>query len=293
MFLGRIAFFRLHESPRFLVTNGRHSDALEIVHDIAKFNGRSRAFGLEDVRLPSSFTSASHARVPTSTRHLSPPTPSRLLDSPHAEFKAALDLSHTPPRSSSDGIYNSTSTSGPPRPQYPFKTPTREQSALFLDELRESAAASAAPTERDAPPQRNRLERSTSSHSMSRRQEDKSGAAWSTSLRASAVEALEETRQKLAALFTRTWRRTTILMWILWGAMSLGPSIFSAVLDCRLTVWPAGIQQASPCSTRSSRSSSRSESTLPHPGRPALSRSRSSSSSPSPAAPALSCVRAC
>ncbi|KAJ7133593.1 major facilitator superfamily domain-containing protein [Mycena epipterygia] len=39
MFLARIAFFRLHESPRFLVHAGRPAEALETLQLIARFNG--------------------------------------------------------------------------------------------------------------------------------------------------------------------------------------------------------------------------------------------------------------
>ncbi|KAJ7701373.1 major facilitator superfamily domain-containing protein [Mycena rosella] len=39
MFLARIVFFRLHESPRFLVHAGRPAEALETLQLIARFNG--------------------------------------------------------------------------------------------------------------------------------------------------------------------------------------------------------------------------------------------------------------
>jgi hypothetical protein len=39
MFIARILFFRLYESPRFLVHAGRKEDAAEALSEIAKFNG--------------------------------------------------------------------------------------------------------------------------------------------------------------------------------------------------------------------------------------------------------------
>jgi hypothetical protein len=58
MFLGRILFFRLHESPRYLVQAGRKQDALESLQMISRFNGSELALDLEDVE--------DHIRVPPS-----------------------------------------------------------------------------------------------------------------------------------------------------------------------------------------------------------------------------------
>ncbi|KAF9222968.1 MFS general substrate transporter [Gyrodon lividus] len=49
MFLARILFFRLHESPRYLVHAGRHQEALESLQLISRFNGSEIAIDLEDV----------------------------------------------------------------------------------------------------------------------------------------------------------------------------------------------------------------------------------------------------
>lgn len=50
MFLGRIVFFRLHESPRYLVHAGRPHDAIKSLQMISKFNGSNLSIELEDVR---------------------------------------------------------------------------------------------------------------------------------------------------------------------------------------------------------------------------------------------------
>ena len=50
MFLGRIVFFRLHESPRYLVHAGRPHDAIKSLQMISKFNGSDLSIELEDVR---------------------------------------------------------------------------------------------------------------------------------------------------------------------------------------------------------------------------------------------------
>ncbi|KAF5340081.1 hypothetical protein D9758_013141 [Tetrapyrgos nigripes] len=49
MFLARIVFFRLHESPRYLVHAGRHQEALESLQMISKFNGSDLELDLGDV----------------------------------------------------------------------------------------------------------------------------------------------------------------------------------------------------------------------------------------------------
>ncbi|PPR06313.1 hypothetical protein CVT24_001025 [Panaeolus cyanescens] len=50
MFLARILFFRLHESPRYLVHAGRPQDAVKSLRMISKFNGTDIPIELEDVR---------------------------------------------------------------------------------------------------------------------------------------------------------------------------------------------------------------------------------------------------
>lgn len=50
MFLARIVFFRLHESPRYLVHAGRPHDAIKSLQMISKFNGSNLSIELEDVR---------------------------------------------------------------------------------------------------------------------------------------------------------------------------------------------------------------------------------------------------
>ncbi|KAG7444386.1 MFS general substrate transporter [Guyanagaster necrorhizus] len=49
MFFARMVFFRLHESPRFLVHAGRHQEAVESLQMIARFNGAPLSLDLDDV----------------------------------------------------------------------------------------------------------------------------------------------------------------------------------------------------------------------------------------------------
>ncbi|KAK0238623.1 MFS general substrate transporter [Armillaria nabsnona] len=49
MFSARMVFFRLHESPRFLVHAGRHQEAVESLQMIARFNGAPLSLDIDDV----------------------------------------------------------------------------------------------------------------------------------------------------------------------------------------------------------------------------------------------------
>ena len=50
LFFLRFFAFHLHESPRFLVGRGRDAEAVEVVHRVAEFNGRSSSLSLEMLR---------------------------------------------------------------------------------------------------------------------------------------------------------------------------------------------------------------------------------------------------
>lgn len=51
MFLARMVFFRLHESPRYLAHAGRPQEAIESLQLISKFNGSELSLGLDDVAI--------------------------------------------------------------------------------------------------------------------------------------------------------------------------------------------------------------------------------------------------
>jgi len=49
MFLARVLFFRLHESPKFLVASNRPSAAVIVLSRISRLNGDNKSFALSDV----------------------------------------------------------------------------------------------------------------------------------------------------------------------------------------------------------------------------------------------------
>jgi len=42
--------FRLHESPRYLIGRGRDTDAVAVVHAIARYNGMETSLSLEELQ---------------------------------------------------------------------------------------------------------------------------------------------------------------------------------------------------------------------------------------------------
>lgn len=46
MFIGRFVFFTLYESPKYLMGKGRNDEAVHVVHEIARRNGRRTSFSL-------------------------------------------------------------------------------------------------------------------------------------------------------------------------------------------------------------------------------------------------------
>ena len=110
MFLARIVFFRLHESPRYLVHAGRPQDALESLQMISRFNGSELELDLEDVVdricVPPTLDSSHLPRPSIRTENSSTPlfdadgetTDSpKDLTAPPAPTSATTPLSTTPP----------------------------------------------------------------------------------------------------------------------------------------------------------------------------------------------------
>lgn len=50
MFLARFLLFKLYESPKYLIGKGRDEDAVRIIHEVARRNGKTSSLTLEDLR---------------------------------------------------------------------------------------------------------------------------------------------------------------------------------------------------------------------------------------------------
>jgi hypothetical protein len=226
MFICRQFLFRLHESPRFLLASNKPEEALRVLKKIAKFNGLEHSLPLElaDVVPP-------------------PPSPAEtpLPDSPKVNRRdVSADRAGRGGSSGSGGstpAYASTNESGP-RPQYPFKTPTREQNFAFAAGLRSSLDVPSRPSL--SPHQSHGR-----SQSFDRPGEIRTGSRspltgvfTTPEPEPDGVEDEGDGEEKelitgrdggkvkgpkkghkgvtMGDLFVPKWRRTTILMWIIW-----------------------------------------------------------------------------
>ena len=260
MFLGRILFFRLHESPRYLVHAGRKQDALESLQMISRFNGSELELDLDDVE--------DHIRVPHShLPNLAYPTenglPStRLFDadadilSSPTEIKGPSSLTHTgtplsstPPDGEGTSLtqdYSATGGSGAPlsaysaaaeRRSFPYNpTPLEETSFPNVIPL---------PKEEEIPTEDTYAVPRPRSRSRSRVSGGPRRRDTISSVRSSIYEAADRAywalprgiRRPVRAWLSRfvivlepEWRRTTLLVWGAWWGIMLAFTMFNVYL---------------------------------------------------------------
>lgn len=216
MFLARILFFRLHESPRYLVHAGRHREALENLQLISRFNGSDITLDLEDVddrrplepRPPSTGSDEREPILPTQDTR------------PHESNGHATSNLADAPRDDGVKDYQSTDDS-----------PNSLDSRSFVDPV-------------DAyPPRRlstTTLDAGSSSRLHALHDEPKRRASRPRGSRASSIASVElEIRlggvlprwikrplmawlDRVGMVLTPEWCRTTLLVWAVWLFMSLG-----------------------------------------------------------------------
>jgi hypothetical protein len=205
MFTARIIFFRLHESPRYLVSAGRHQEALESLQLIARFNGDDLALRLADVQ--DVFVASpvgdddGHRRSSThSNRSASPPTrPGR----------------HPTRMTSETGLFN-----GAPVTGYESINGSPEDEE---GERKSEDAAQHPPSPprraRSAPQLRPHSHRMSTASSMKLHEVEGFCCGWLPGvLRRPLVGWLD----RISVVLDDEWRRTTVLVWCAWFSMSLG-----------------------------------------------------------------------
>ncbi|KAH9959805.1 major facilitator superfamily domain-containing protein [Russula dissimulans] len=255
MFLARMVFFRLHESPRYLVHAGRPQDALESLQMISKFNGSELELDLGDVedriRVP--------AHLPNSGIRTENGPPSSLLfdadaqissspidiKTPSSQVHAGTPLSSSPPRGAGRGEssplikdYSATAGSGTPlaaaeRHSIPYSTTGRNSFQDIHSPKAEEDTADdidVVPAYQRRPSRRSdgRPRRDTFSSVRSSLYEAADHAYWT--LPRSIRRPLRAWLSRFKIVLEPEWRRTTLLVWGAWCGTSLAYTMFNVYL---------------------------------------------------------------
>lgn len=224
MFVARIVFFRLHESPRFLVSAGRHEEALESLQLISRFNGNELTLELSDVTDNQPVLSSSeHAPFLPNASVATSPKEGIEQDRESVESEETIDGHLRRPgqrvRMASDtGLfegaerktYGSQETS-PPRTSRP-PSPVHEEEHSPHPPLIHSQSAPS--LRRPALPRRSVVSHRSSFYEVER----KVCFALPHVVRKPLLAWLD----RMALVLTPEWRGTTILVWCAWFSMSLG-----------------------------------------------------------------------
>ncbi|KAI1790173.1 MFS general substrate transporter [Ganoderma leucocontextum] len=228
MFLARMVFFRLHESPRYLVHAGRPLEAIESLQMISKFNGSELFLDPEDVD-DNVLASATQTSLPnTRADEEAQKTPSPPEQSSEALRSAPPDAAH----------YSSVGQPDVSLQTHQFGTPLNVTNSTFRSADRPPSAPpadeAAEPVEVPRPAQS--IRRASSAHRQSRRMstaseyiESKSGPlcrALPRWMRRSALAWID----RVAMVLSPEWMRTTLLVWAAWCGMSLAYTMFNVYL---------------------------------------------------------------
>ena len=270
-FIARILFFRLHESPRYLVHAGRHEEALLNLRKISRFNGDELTLRLADVcdqhtvhpngscsddlnEVDNRDESAvildgevdeEHARLLSEAIERVPKKGRRTVASIFSEPESGEGPRTPLPSNLEGGVvhYDSTGSSEVPLDGHSFVTPASEippsRSLTFspvkepkeehdTEETNALISNSSDPT--STPVARPRLARSSGQNApstMRRRSslyEAKAKVYWALPRRIR--KPLLAWLDKISMVLNDEWRATTLLVWAMWCAMSLGKLIY-------------------------------------------------------------------
>lgn len=236
MFVARVALFRLHEPARYLVSKQRTDEALVVLQNIAAFNNDVIALDMEDVDHRSSlnetrFSKAEDGNASEYRTPLETPTPtsyaSRVASRPglhtvdsssYIEYSTAREYGTPPPIIGSIGSRKSS----PPR------TVKSTQGSVFHTPSEELSQARAFQFEHAVVPQNATGISSIAEAEFSGRPSEEEltlddlDTVTENGRRANGIRTLlDKTLDRLQLLFVPEWKKTTILMWLVWGLMSL------------------------------------------------------------------------
>lgn len=290
MFIARILFFRLHESPRYLVHAGRPREAIESLQLISRFNGSELEIDLEDVddvrRLGPCTTAISEGGVanpipnPTTTTAVRHETITTIFDveAEQQEKQQQQPTSNrlTPPGSNTKDYHSvgessnqlDSHTFATPATEYPPMTtprslrittaatnptstvPEEEEGAMIPPSLTRTRSRSPNPLPnppQPPPPIIPTLHPPPSPHQLFSHSRRRSSMSSRRRTRSSSFYEMGKTgpfrklprwiRRPLMAWLDRVamvlspeWARTTVLVWAVWCAMSLGVCFFWSLL---------------------------------------------------------------
>ena len=231
MFLARILFFRLHESPRYLVHAGRHREALESLQLISRFNGSDITIDLEDVDdrrppEPRPSSTGSDEREPFF------PSPQETRPIRESDGNTTKNGPSSDPPAVDDGVkdYQSTGDSPNSLDSHLFVTPVEEYPPRRLsvatighlpsssrpDALHDETKHQSRPPHARPHPPRSRRASSVASVAI----EMRFGRVLPRWIKRPLMAWLD----RVGMVLTPEWCRTTLLVWGVWFFMSLGAS---------------------------------------------------------------------
>ncbi|KAN0074636.1 Major facilitator superfamily domain containing protein [Tylopilus felleus] len=249
MFLARILFFRLHESPRYLVHAGRHQEALESLQLISRFNGSDITIDLEDVcdrrppepRPPST---GSDEREP----FLPPSQESRPVCETDRNAKTNGACGDPPARDDGVKDYQSTDDSPTALESHSFVTPVEEYpprrlSAVNIGDAPSSSRPGALHDETKRQP---RISHARYPSAQSRLSRASSVASVELEMRCRSIlprwirRPLIAWLDRVGMVLSPEWYRTTLLVWAVWFFMSLAYTMFNVYYPKLLETGPRG-----------------------------------------------------
>ena len=240
--LCRWFLFRLHESPRYLVSTGREEEALVVLRAIATFNDAEMTIQCADVQAPEEHGEDKEANVENDKKNSELPTPTSAMEmtderAPLPQYLdgGAVNLS----RASSEGSrppsrnYDALGQGAPPNPP---KRPIRMGSAFYADtsltvddQDNEFAQSFGNAVDHEGPSR-------GMNGSLARKASIKSLSSIKSARLEGAIEWWERWKKQIRKLFVPQWRRTVTLMWIIWAAMAFC-ELFHACLRLSELTW--------------------------------------------------------
>ncbi len=259
MFAARFLLFRLHESPRYLVARDRQDEALTVLQKISDFNGGTKEYEREDVSVPlivhcpgmSMHTRGCEDELEeeqrddqkqeSTVRKVDESSPIRSSDPRQISGRSRSDSA-----SPLFGIHNGEGT-GPvgsvesrpyaalgvtpashPTSQFSFHTPSEELAEVEAFDFRRKL-----PRHKSMPqvghgttiPEVDSPELTSGDEEDATELADAKSGAPARHHHSRLMRAAWAWYDRMAMLFVPRWRRTTILMWIIWGLMSLGACV--------------------------------------------------------------------